>query len=111
MPRAAQRRRRKRWPFGQALLQPHPRLGTRQWACAAPACQRQRHAANCRTWRHRNRAITRTHYQDYVQPARAAPRSPPVSADDLQIILGRLRPEVRDAIMAQGQSPQGVSSL
>ena len=110
MPRAPQRRRRKRCPFCQALLQPHPRLGARQWACPAPACQRQRHAQNCRTWRRQNRAITRTHYQDYVQPARASPRPPPVSADDLQIILGSLRPEVRDAIMAQGQSPPRVST-
>lgn len=109
MPRAPRRRRRKRCPFCQTLLQPHPRLGARQWACAAPACQRQRHAANCRQWRGRNRAITRTHYQAYVQPARVAPQSPPVTADELQIILGSLRPEVRDAIMAQGQAPSGVS--
>jgi hypothetical protein len=109
MPWTPQRRRRKRCPFCQTLFQLHPRLGARQWACAAPACQRARHAQNCRTWRRQNRAITRTHYQDYVQPARAAPRPPPVSADDLQIILGSLRPEVRDAIMAQGPSPRGVS--
>jgi hypothetical protein len=111
MPCAPQRRRRKRCPFCQTLLHPHPRLGARQWACNAPACQRARHAENCQTWRQRNRAITRTHYQDYVQPARAAPRLPPVSAGDLRIILGGLRPEVRDAIMAQGQSPHGVSPL
>jgi len=109
MPWTPQRRRRKRCPFCQTLLQLHPRLGARQGACAAPACQRARHAQNCRTWRRQNRAIIRTHYQDYVQPARAAPRPPPVSADDLQIILGSLRPEVRDAIMAQGPSPRGVS--
>ncbi len=53
-----------------------------------------------------NRALTRTHYQDYVQPARQASRPPPISASDLQIILGGLRPEVRDAIMAHGQSPR-----
>jgi hypothetical protein len=105
MPRTPRRRRRKRCPFCQTLLQPHPRLGARQWACAAPACQRQRHAVNCRQWRGRDRAITRTHYQDYVQPARADARPPTVSSGDLQIILGSLRPEVRDAIMAQTQSP------
>jgi len=109
MPWTPQRRRRKRCPFCQTLLQLHPRLGARQWACAAPACQRARHAQNCRTWRRQNRAITRTHYQDYVQPARAATRLPPVSAGDLQVILGSLRPEVRDAIMAHGQSPRWVS--
>ena len=110
MPRSPERRRRRRCPFCQSLLDPHPRLGARQWACADPACQRQRHAENCRQWRDRNRAITRTHYQDYVQPARAGTRPPPVSANDLQIILSSLRPEVRDAIMAQGQSQPDVSS-
>jgi hypothetical protein len=109
MPRSPERRRRKRCRFCQTLLQPHPRLGARQWACPAPACQRQRHAENCRQWRRRNRAITCTHYQDYVQPARAGNRLPPVSAGDVQIILGSLRPEVRDAIMAQGQALQRVS--
>jgi hypothetical protein len=109
MPRIPKRRRRKRCPFCLALFLPQPRLGGQQWACRAPACQRQRHAQNCRTWRRQNRTLTRTHYQDYVQPARAATRPPPVSSDDLQIILGSLRPEVRDAIMAHGQSPRGVS--
>lgn len=109
MPRSPKRRRRKRCPFCQTLLQPHPRLGARQWACAAPACQRQRHAANCRQWRTRNRAVTRTHYQDYVQPARAGTPPAPVSADDVQLILGSLRPAVRDAIMAHGHAGQGVS--
>ena len=94
MPRIPRRRRRRRCPFCQALFVPHPRLGRRQRACHAPACQRQRHAQNCRRWRRRHRAITRTHYQDYVRPARALR---PVSAGDLQIILGSLRPEVRDA--------------
>lgn len=109
MPYPPQRRRRKRCPFCQTLLLPHPRVGARQWACNAPACQRQRHAANCRSWRRRNRAITRTHYQDYVQPGRQASRPPPISSGDLRIILGSLRPEVRDAIMAHGQSRQEVS--
>jgi hypothetical protein len=112
MPRAPRRRRRrKRCPFCAALFIPHPRLRVRQWACPAPVCQRQRHAQNCRSWRRQNRTVTRTHYQDYVQPARAAIRPPPVSPGDLQIILGSLRPEVRDAIMAQGHSPRGVSPL
>ena len=109
MPRIPRRRRRKRCPFCQTLLHPHPRLGARQWACTAPACQRQRHAQNCRSWRRRNCTVTRTHYQDYVLAARAATRPPPVSSGDLQIILGSLRPEVRDAIMAHGQSPRRVS--
>lgn len=110
MPRAPRRRRRqKRCPFCQVLFLPHPRLGSRQWACGAPVCQRQRHAQNCRSWRHQNRPTTRTHYQDYVQPARAAIRPPPVSPGDLQIILGSLRPEVRDAIMARSQCPREVS--
>jgi len=109
MPRNPRRRRRKRCPFCQTLFHPHPRLGARQWACPAPACQRARHAQNCQTWRRQNRAVTRTHYQDYVQPARAGTRPPLVSSGDLQIILGSLRPEVRDAIMAQGHSPRGVS--
>jgi len=109
MPRALRRRRRKRCPFCQTLLHPHPRLGARQWACPASVCQRQRHAQNCRTWRRRNHAITHMHYQDYVQPGRQASRPPAISSGDLQIILGSLRPEVRDAIMAHGQSPRGVS--
>lgn len=83
MPRSPRRRRRKRCPFCQTLLHPHPRLGARQWACNAPVCQRERHAQNCRTWRRRNRALTRTHHQDSVQPARAGTRPPPVSSSDL----------------------------
>ncbi len=109
MSRIPRRRRRRRCPFCGTLFLPHPRLRARQWACAASACQRQRHAANCQQWRRHHRAITRTHYQDYVKPARQGSRPPPVSAGDLQIILGSLRPEVRDAIMAQGPTGQGVS--
>ena len=111
MPRTPRRRHRKRCPFCQTLLRPHPRLGARQWACAAPTCQRKRHAANCRQWRGRNRVITRTHYQDYVQPGRADTRPPSVSAADPQILLGSLRPEVRDAIIAQGQCSRAVNPL
>ena len=40
MPRIPRRRRRKRCPFCQTLLHPHPRLGARQWACPAAACHR-----------------------------------------------------------------------
>lgn len=112
MPRVRKRTRRKRCPFCQTLFCPHPRLGSRQWTCGAPACQRQRHAASCCAWRRRNRAVTRTHYQDYVRPTREAARAPtavprpsPVYA---QLILACLRPEWRDAIMAQGQARQGV---
>lgn len=113
MPRAPRRRRRKRCPFCQALFFPHPRLGSRQWTCGAPACQRQRHAANCQSWRRRNRTVTRTHYADYVRPHRQAARTPtPVAAPTpahAQLILACLRPEWRDAIMAHGHSPRGVS--
>ena len=100
MPRIPRTRRRKQCPFCQTLFHPHPRLGARQWACGDPACQRQRHAQNCRSWRCRNRAVTRTHYQDYVRPRRQASRPLPVSSGAVQIILGSLRPEVRDAIIA-----------
>ncbi|RPJ64572.1 MAG: hypothetical protein EHM24_22610 [Acidobacteria bacterium] len=109
MSRAPRRRRQKRCPFCQTLFLPHPRLGVRQQACAAPACQRQRHAANCRDWRRRNVAITQTHYEDYVRPTRAAPGPLPIAPGDLQILLGSLRPEVRDAIMTERQWPRGVS--
>ena len=105
MPRTPRRRRRRRCPFCKTLFVPHPRLGGRQRACPAPACQRQRHAQNCRRWHRRHRAITRTHYQDYVRPARLAPRPLPVSSGELRIILGSLRPEVRDAIMGARPIP------
>ena len=73
------RTRRRRRPFYQTLFRPDPRLGPRQWTCGAPACQQQRHAEMCRRWRRRNRAVTRTHYQDYVQPARARAAPGPIS--------------------------------
>ena len=104
MPRAL---RRRRCPFCQTLFHPHPRLGPRQWTCGAPVCQQQRHAASCRAWRRRNRSVTRSHYQDYVRPGRAAARAP--TAAHAQLILASLRPEWRDAIMAQGLVPTGVS--
>jgi len=108
MPRAP---RRRRCPFCQILFRPHPRLGSRQWTCGAPACQRQRHAASCRAWRRRNRAVTRSHYQDYVRPARAAARAPTAAPSPVhaQLILASLRPEWRDAIMAQGQHRYGLA--
>ncbi len=102
------RPRRKRCPFCQILFRPHPRLGPRQWTCGAPACQRHRHAASCRAWRRRNRAVTRTHYHDYVQPARARAAPPPIPAQHVAVFLQGLRPEWRDAIMAQGYGGQGV---
>jgi len=112
MPRSG-RKRRKRCPFCQGLFAPDPRVGARQWACGLPACQRQRHAQNCRAWRRRNRAVTRTHYQDYVRPQREAARAPtaslPPSAAHAQLFLACLRPEWRDAIIAAGQAPRGVS--
>ena len=112
MPRL-RRKRRKRCPFCHELFSPHPRLGPRQWACGQPACQRQRHAQNCRDWRGRNRGVTRTHYQDYVRPRRLAARAPaaapPPSPANAQLILACLRTEWRDAIIAAGQAPRGVS--
>ncbi len=100
--------RRKRCPFCQTLFRPHPRLGSRQRTCGALACQRQRHAQSCRAWRRRNRAVTRTHYQDYVQPSRARAAPPPISPRQVTVFLRGLRPEMRDAILAQAQSPYGV---
>jgi hypothetical protein len=107
MPRAL---RRRRCPFCQTLFRPHPRLGPRQWTCGAPACQQQRHAASCRAWRRRNRAVIRTHYQDYVHPARARAAPKPVSPHQVATFLRGVRPEMRDAIWAQAQPPCGVRS-
>ncbi len=109
MPRAL---RHRRCPFCQTLFRPHPRLGRRQWTCGAPACQQQRHAASCRAWRRRNRSVTQSHYQDYVRPARAAARAPTTrpTPRHAQLILASLRPEWRDAIMAQGHTSPGVSA-
>jgi len=104
------RTRRKRCPFCQSLFRPHPRLGARQRTCGAPACQRERHAQSCRRWRRRNRAVTRTHYQDYVQPARARAIPTPISPRQVAVFLRGLRPEMRDAILGQPQSPCGVRS-
>ena len=87
MTRPRKRQQRKRCPFCQALFRPDPRLGPRQWACGAPACQRQRHAQNCRAWRRRYPEVTRAH---------------------VEIFLSGLRPELRDAIIALGQVPPGV---
>ena len=100
--------RRRRCACCKTLFHPDPRLGLRQRTCGAPACQRARHAASCRRWRRRNRAVTRTHYQDYVQPARAraAPRS--ISPRQVTSFLRGVRPEMRDAIWAQAQSGHGV---
>ncbi len=111
MPRP-RRKRRKRCPFCQTLFAPDPRVGARQWACGQAACQRQRHARNCRDWRRRNRAVTGAHYQDYVQPRRLAARAPtgapPPSPTNAQLVLACLRPEWRDAIIAAGQRSPGV---
>jgi hypothetical protein len=107
MPRAL---RRRRCPFCLTLFRPHPRLGPRQWTCGAAACQQQRHAASCRAWRRRNRAVTRTHYRDYVHPARARAAPTPVSPRQVATFLRGVRPERRDAIMAQAQPPCGVRS-
>jgi hypothetical protein len=110
MPGAPRRSRRRRCPFCQTLFHSHPRLGARQWTCGAPACQQQRHAASCRSWRRRNRAVTCGHYQDYVQPARTRAAPKPVSPRQVATFLRGVRPEMRDAIWAQAQSPCGVRS-
>lgn len=102
--------RRRRCVSCKTLFRPDPRVGPRQRTCGAPACQRQRHAASCRRWRRRNRAVTRTHYQDYVQPARARAAPGPISPRQVAVFLRGVRPEMRDAILAQGQLPQGVTS-
>jgi hypothetical protein len=103
------RTRRKRCSFCQTLFRPHPRVGPRQRTCGAPACQRERHAQSCRRWRRRNPAVTRTHYQDYVQPARARAAPQPISPRQVALFLRGVRPEMRDAILAQAPLRCGVS--
>ena len=102
--------RRRRCACCKTLFRPDPRVGSRQRTCGAPACQRQRHAASCRRWRRRNRAVTRTHYPDYVHPARARAVPRPISPRQVAVFLRGVRPEMRDAILAQGQRPHGVTS-
>ena len=102
------RTRRKRCPFCQTLFRPHPRVGPRQRTCGAPACQRDRHAQSCRRWRRRNRAVTRTHSHDYVQPVRARAAPQPISPRQVALFLRGVRPEMRDAIWAQVQPRGGV---
>jgi hypothetical protein len=108
MPGAPRRCRRRRCPFCHTLFRPHPRLGARQWTCGAPACQRERHAQSCRAWRRRNRAVTRTHYRDYVQPARTRAGPSPVSPHQVASFLRGVHPAMRDAIMAQAQPSCGL---
>lgn len=111
MPRL-RRKQRKRCPFCHELFRPHPRLGPRQYACGQPACQRQRHAQNCRAWRQRHPEVTQAHYRDYVQPAREGarpPTAPPrLSRAHVEIFLSGLRPALRDAIIALSQGPPGL---
>ena len=101
---------RRRCACCKTLFRPDPRVGSRQRTCGAPACQRQRHAASCRRWRRRNRTVTRTHYQDYVHPARARAAPGPISPRQVAVFLRGVRPEMRDAILAQGQSGPAVTS-
>lgn len=112
MAQPRRRKRCKRCPFCHELFRPDPRLGARQWACGAPACQRRRHAQNCRAWRRRHRDVTRAHYEDYVRPAREAARSPgrtpPLAPAQAALFLACLRPEVRDAIIAAGPTLTGT---
>jgi len=102
--------RRHRCACCKTLFHPDPRVGARQRTCGVPACQRQRHAASCRRWRRRNRTVTRTHYPDYVLPARARAAPGPISPRQVALFLCGVRPEMRDAIMSQGQRPHGVTS-
>ncbi len=102
--------RRRRCVCCKRLFRPDPRLGPHQRTCGAPACQRERHAASCRRWRRRNRAVTRTHYQDYVQPSRARATPGSISARQVASFLRAVRPEMRDAILAQAQPGRGVRS-
>ena len=102
--------RRRRCPYCQSLFRSHPRVGPRQRTCGAPACQRQRHALSCRRWRRRNGAVTRIHYQDYVRPSRARAAPTAITTRQVTGFLRGLRPEMRDAILAQAQSPCGVRS-
>lgn len=100
--------RRRPCPFCATPFRPHPRLGPRQWTCGAPACQQHRHAEACRRWRRRNRAVTRRHYQDYVQPRRARASPKPISPRQVATFLRGVRPEMRDAILAQAQAGHEV---
>ena len=100
--------RRRRCRYCQCLFHPDPRVGPRQRTCGAPACQRERHAESCGRWRRRNRAVTRSHYQDYVQPRRARAAPPPISPRQVATFLRGVRPEMRDAILAQAPSGRGV---
>jgi hypothetical protein len=102
--------RRHRCACCKTLFHPDPRVGARQRTCGAPACQRQRHATSCRRWRRRNRVVTRSHYQDYVQPRRARATSEPISPRQVAVFLRGVRPEMRDAIWAQRQSRPAVRS-
>ena len=100
--------RRRRCTCCRSLFRADPRVGPRQRTCGAPACQRERHAASCRRWRRRNRAVTRSHYHDCVQPRRARAAPPPISPRQVATFLRGVHPEMRDAILAQAQSGQGV---
>jgi hypothetical protein len=102
--------RRRRCTCCKSLFRADPRVGPRQRTCGAPACQRQRHAASCRRWRRRNRAVTRTHFQDYVQPSRARAAPKAISPRQVTVFLRGLRPEMRDAILAQPPPRCGVRS-
>jgi hypothetical protein len=49
---------------------PDPKVGSRQVTCGAPACQRARHAEQCRAWHEANPEGRGEHYQDVVVPFR-----------------------------------------
>lgn len=100
--------RRHHCRYCKRLFHPDPRVGSRQRTCGAPACQLARHAASCDRWRRRNRAVTRSHYQDYVEPRRTRAAPTPISPRQVATFLRGVRPEMRDAIMAQAPSGRAV---
>ncbi len=50
-------KRRRRCIVCGELFEPDPRVGSRQRACGAVACQRERHRRACQAWRERERPV------------------------------------------------------
>lgn len=49
---------------------PDPRVRDRQVTCGDPACQQQRHAAQCKRWHQEHQDEEGNHYRDVVVPFR-----------------------------------------
>jgi len=49
---------------------------------------------SCRRWRRRNRAVTRSHYPDYVRLARARAAPRPISPRQVATFMCGIRPEM-----------------